>query len=67
MREQEKFCNRVATDGYSQQVCLEVEPAVRRGMLFSQSGCSRGFDTFLNTLKGGVLNPLGTNKKQIYL
>jgi transposase-like protein len=31
-------------------------------MLFSRSGCTRGFSTFL-TLKGGILNPLGTNKQ----
>jgi hypothetical protein len=32
-------------------------------MLFSRSGCTQGFNTFKNALKGGVLNPFGTNKK----
>jgi hypothetical protein len=34
-----------------------------RGMLFSYGGCTQGFNTFLTALKGGVLNPFGTNKK----
>jgi hypothetical protein len=25
--------------------------------------CTQGFNTFLTALKGGVLNPFGTNKK----
>jgi glycosyltransferase EpsD len=52
----------------------ELEPAARRGMLFSRSGCTRRFNTFLTALKsnlrfGGVLcglspqvRPLGTNE-----
>jgi hypothetical protein len=31
-------------------------------MLFSCGGCTQGFNTFLTALKGGVLNPFGTNK-----
>jgi hypothetical protein len=31
-------------------------------MLFSRSDCTRRFNTFLTALKGGVLNPLSTNK-----
>ena len=33
-----------------------------RGMLFSRGGCTQGFNIFLTALKGGVLNPFGTNK-----
>ena len=33
-----------------------------RGMLLSRGGCTQGFNTFLIALKGGVLNPFGTNK-----
>ena len=33
-----------------------------RGMLFSRGGCTQGFNAFLTALKGGVLNPFGTNK-----
>jgi AraC-like DNA-binding protein len=46
----------------NQQPRPEVEPAVRRGMLFSRGGCTQGFNTFKNALKGEVLNPFGTNK-----
>jgi hypothetical protein len=61
----------------NQQPRPEVEPAVRRGMLFSRSGCTRRFNTFLTALKsnlrfGGVLSGLaeqvrllGTNKMGI--
>ena len=31
-------------------------------MLFSRGGCTQEFNTFLAALKGGVLNPFGTNK-----
>jgi hypothetical protein len=34
-------------------------------MLFSKGGCTQGFNTFLTALKGGVLNPFGTNKERI--
>jgi uncharacterized membrane protein YcgQ (UPF0703/DUF1980 family) len=37
-----------------------------QGILFSRSGCTRRFNTFLTALKGGVLNPLGTNKNGLY-
>jgi O-antigen/teichoic acid export membrane protein len=33
-----------------------------RGMLFFRGGCTQGFNTFLTALKGGILNPFGTNK-----
>jgi hypothetical protein len=35
-------------------------------MLFSRGGCTQGFNTFKNALKGGVLNPFGTNKNLGY-
>jgi hypothetical protein len=31
-------------------------------MLFLKGVCTQGFNTFLTALKGGVLNPFGTNK-----
>ena len=49
------------------QVCIEPNQIPRpegRGMLFSRCGCTQGFNIFLTALKGGVLNPFGTNKKQ---
>jgi fucose 4-O-acetylase-like acetyltransferase len=35
-----------------------------RGMLLFRGSCTQGFNTFLTALKGGVLNPFGTNKAQ---
>jgi hypothetical protein len=60
----------IKTNIYLPSVKINIPCPERRGMLFSRSGCTQGFNTFKNVLKlprepvSGLLglNPFGTNK-----